>query len=107
MRHRRVVAGSEHEAEAELVDALADLRGAQLDVDAECLEQFGGAARAVRAVAMLGDGAARAGRNQRRRGRDVEGRGPAAGASRVDEILARGLDRGGERAHRPRQPDQL
>ena len=55
---------------------------------------------------MLGDGAAGAGRDQRRGGRDVEGRGPAAGPGGVDEVGA-GLDRRGERAHRPRQADQL
>ena len=48
-----------------------------------------------------------AGGDQRRRGRDVEGRGAAAGPGGVDQVLARGLDRGRERAHRPRQADQL
>ena len=32
---------------------------------------------------------------------------PAAGARRVDEVVARGLDRGREPAHRSRQADEL
>ena len=37
---------------------------------------------------MLGDAAPGAGRDERRRRRDVERRGPAAGAGGVDEVLA-------------------
>ena len=47
------------------------------------------AARVARAVAVLGDRAAGAGRDQRRGGRDVEGGAPAAGAAGVDQVVAR------------------
>ena len=108
MGHRRVVAGGEHEAEADLVDAAGDRLGAEIDVHPQGLEQIGRAASArVGAVAMLGDRAAGTRGDQRRRSGDVEGRGAAAGSGGVDQLGPLGADLGGERPHRPRQADQL
>ena len=62
--------------------------GREVDARSERLEQVGraGAARR-RAVAVLGDRAAGARRDQGGRGRDVEGAAPAAGPGRVEQVL--------------------
>ena len=74
----------------------------------ERLEDVGAARQAGgRAVAVLGQRAAGAGGDQRRGGRDVEGRAPAAGARGVDEVVALARHRRGERAHRARQAGEL
>ena len=88
VRRRLVVLGGEHEAEADLVDAGRDLVGRQLDRHPERLEHVGRArAAGRRAVAVLGDLAARGGRDQCRGGRDVEGRRPSPGPRRVHEAV--------------------
>ncbi len=76
------------------LDAAGDGLRVEVDADAERLEHVGGARQAGgRAVAVLGDRAARAGGDQRRGRRDVEGRPPAAGAGGVDQVVAAGRDR--------------
>ena len=68
----------------------ATAAGLEVDARAERLEHVGRAALARgRAVAVLRDPAARARRDERGRGRHVEGRPPAAGAGGVDEVVAR------------------
>jgi hypothetical protein len=103
-----MVARGEHEAEAELVDARADVLRAQIDPHAERLEHVGRARAAGRgAVAVLGHRAPRAGGDQGGGGRDVEGRPPAARAGGVDELVAGGRDVRRERAHRAREAGDL
>ena len=81
--------GREHEAEADLVDAAPDGVRRQVDAHAERLQQVGGARQpGGGAVAVLGDRAARARGDQRRRRGDVEGRPPAARARGVDQRVA-------------------
>ena len=88
---RLMVGGREHEAEADLARCSARRLGrrgrcARPSASSRSAEpgRLGG-----RAVAVLGHRAARAGGDQRRRGRDVEGAPPAAGAGRVEQV-ARG-----------------
>ena len=67
----------------------ATASGVEVDPRAERLEHVGRARQAGRrAVAVLGDRAARAGGDQRRGGRDVEGPAAAAGAGGVEQVLA-------------------
>ena len=74
----------------------------------ERLEQVGRAGEARRrAVAVLGDRAARAGGDQRGGGRDVERAPPAARAGGVEQVLALGRHVRGQRPHRARQPGEL
>ena len=86
MLHRRVVSGCEHEADACLGDAAADLLGRQVDLDAECHQHVGRARRrGQRAVAMLGDRHAGGGDDEGRGGRNVDAvRIVAAGTDDVD-----------------------
>ena len=80
----------EQEAEAELVDRLLDPLGRHRQLEAERLEHVGGARRRRRgAVAVLRHAGARGGRDERGGGRDVPRvRAVAAGAGRVDEVVA-------------------
>ena len=106
--HRRVVARREHEPEPDLVDAAPDLLGRELDVDPERFEQVGraAAARAERlpclATAQPAPAATSAAVVE-----TLKVDGPAAGPGGVDQVVARGRDRRRQRAHRPRQADQL
>ena len=96
VEHRRV-----EEADPGLAQAALDHVRPGLDVHAELLEHVRRAAvRADGAVAVLGDRRARAGGDERRRGRDVE-RVPriAAGAAGVEHDLGAGLDAARLRAH--------
>ena len=103
-----VVGGREHEAEARAVDAARDGVGREVDAGAERLEHVGRAAQAGRrAVAVLGQRAARAGGDQRRGRRDVERRLAAAGPGGVDEVVAVDRDGRRERAHRAREAGEL
>ena len=84
-----MVGGREHEPEADVLDAARDRAGAQIDPGAERLEHVGRAGQAGgRAVAVLGDRAARAGGDQRGGRRDVERPPPAAGAGGVEQVVA-------------------
>lgn len=106
--HRRVVVGREHEAEADLLDAAGDRLGRQVDPGAQRLQHVGGAGEAGGgAVAVLGDGAAGTGRDQRRGRGDVEGLSAAARADDVEQVVASDLDVGREGAHRAGQAGQL
>ena len=109
MPHRRVMRRREQEAEAELVDRALDARGRQLEPEAERLQDVRRArGRRDRAVAVLGHACARGGRDQRRGCRDVDrARSVAAGAGRVDEVLARRPDLEHVRAHRLRAAGDL
>jgi hypothetical protein len=88
--HRAVVIGGEHEADADFIDAAADLLRRQVDIDAERFENVGAARlRGDRASAMLGDAGPGRGGDEHRRRRDVEGlRAVAAGAAGVDQVRA-------------------
>ena len=78
--------------------------GVEVDAGAERLEQVGRARQAGRrAVAVLGDAAARAGGDERGGGRDVEGRRAAAGAGRVEQVVAGRPHRQRQLAHRARE----
>ena len=69
------------------LDALRDLCRPEVDAGAEGLEQVRRARAARgRAVAVLGDGAASPGGDQRGGGGDVERAAPASGARRVDKV---------------------
>ncbi len=107
--HRRVVRRSEEEREAELVDRLLDLLAWQLELEAERLEDVGGAgARRHGAVAVLRDRGARGRGDERGGRRDVQRvRVVAAGARGVDEVLALRLDCEHVRAHRLRAAGDL
>ena len=91
----------EHEADAGLADAMADLLGVEIDIDAKRRQHVGRAgARRQRAVAVLGDRHAGAGDDKRGAGRNVErAGGVAAGADHVDGV-GRRLDAQHLRAHR-------
>ncbi len=103
-----MVGGREHEAEAGLRNAARDGLRAKVDPRAEGLEQVGRArAAGGRAVAVLGDRATGAGRDEGGGGRDVEGAAPAARAGRVEQIGAVRRDMGRQVAHRHRQARQL
>ena len=100
--HRRVVARREHEADSGLADAGRDLRRREQDVRAQRFEYVRAARfRRHRTVAVLGYAGSGAGRDEHRRGRDVERmRSVAARADDVEQILAVGyLDPGCEFAH--------
>jgi hypothetical protein len=98
----------EHEAEAGLVDAAGDRVGAEVDARAHRLEHVGAAGEpGGRAVAVLGQRAARAGGDQGGGGRDVEGRAPAAGAGGVEQVVAPAGHGRGQRAHGARQAREL
>ena len=88
MLHRRVMGRGEHEAYAGLRDAGGNLRRGEVDLYPERHQHVGGAGFGrQRAVAVLGDGHARAGDNEGRAGRDVVGaRGIAAGADHIDRV---------------------
>ena len=107
--HGQVVAGREHEADAALGDAAAHVLRGEVDVHAERLEHVGAAALAGRrAVAVLGDGDAGAGGDQRGRGGDVEGAGAvAAGAAGVEDDVGVHVDLLGQLAHGARHADDL
>jgi hypothetical protein len=99
----------EEEAEAELVDGIGDARGLLLECEAERLEHVRGAACGRdRAVAVFRDGGAGCGCNERGRGRDVDRlRAVAAGACRVDQVVAPRLHREHVCAHRLRAAGDL
>ena len=90
--HRAVEIGREHEADADLVYALADLFRGQVEVDAERFQHIRRAAgRRHRAPAVLGDPRTRRGGDQRAGGGDIEGvRGIAAGAAGIHQMGAVG-----------------
>ena len=105
---RAVMRGGEHEAKTDLVDAPRDGLRIEVDPHAEGLEEVGRAGQAGgRAVAVLGHRAPRSGGDQRRSGRDVEGRPAAAGAGGVDQVVAAGPHRAREPSHGRGQADQL
>src|SRR5205085_10980331 len=91
VRHRRMEAPREHEADARLVEAALHAGRIELDVDPELLEQVGGATMAGGgAVAVLGYRDAGARDDERRHRRDVERAGAVApGAARVDHEIGR------------------
>ena len=99
----------EHEDDARFVERARHHLDRRIDRHAERLEDVGAAAlRRERAIAVLRDAHARAGHEQRRGRRDVEGVDrPAAGAAGVDELgaaLRRQRDhRAAERAHDRRE----
>jgi hypothetical protein len=102
MTERHVIVGREQEGDAEQVDGTGRALGREIDLDAELLEHVraAGAAR-DRPVAVLGDRHAARGRDERHRGRDVEGAGVVpAGAARVDERLPVRADRSDPAPHR-------
>src|SRR5690606_360204 len=71
--HRRMKQRREHEANAHLLQTLSDALGVEVDVDSERFEHVGRATLAAhRAVAVLGDDRPSPGRDERRRGRDVD-----------------------------------
>jgi len=73
MFHRRVQLRGEQETDPYVVDALSDLFRAQLQIDAQGLQQVGAAAAAGdRTVAVLGYGEASTCRYECNRSRDVE-----------------------------------
>ncbi len=89
--HRRMVRRREHEAEAELVDRPRDLLGRELELEPERLEHVGAMPESdeTDAVAVFRDARAGGGRDERRRGRDVERLAAvAARAGGIDEIVA-------------------
>ncbi len=101
MAHRRVVAGSEEESEANLPDHLDRCLWLQLDVDSQSFQQIRRPGqRRGGAVAVFGDAGAGAGRDERRGGGDVEGPGPVP--ARTDEIndLHSDVDSDGSLEHR-------
>jgi len=83
-----MMVGCEHEADAGLLDAFGDGLGGGVDVDAEFIEEVGGAALAGDGpVAMFGDGDAGAGDHKGDGSADVEGRlSVSAGADDVDGV---------------------
>ena len=106
--HGRVVAGGEHEAEADLLDARGHLLRRQVDARAQRLEHVGRArAPGGRAVAVLGHRHPRPGGHERRGGGHVEGGPPAAGAGGVHQARAVGGHGHGQVAHGARHAGQL
>ena len=92
---RLMVGGREHEPEADVLDAPRDGGRRQVDPRAERLEQVGRAGQSGGgAVAVLGDRAAGAGRDQRRRRRDVERPSPSTGAGGVEQVALPDRDTG-------------
>jgi len=99
--HGGVMSNGEAEADGGLAEGAGLSLGVGVEVDAELLEDFGGAASGAGAVAVLGDedGGAElvasletdAGGDEGGGGGDVEGFGRAAGAAGVDEAVAEGL----------------
>ena len=96
-------------AEAVALDHLGRLLGREVDRHAERFEQVGRArARRGRAVAVLGHRGAAGSGDERRRGGDVERAGAiAAGARRVDQVVARRPHGDDVRAHRASRADEL
>ena len=90
--HRRVMRRREHEADPSLGDAARDPFRRQIDIDAERGKHVGSTrTRGQRAIAVLGDGHAGAGHNDRGAGGNVErARSVAAGADDVDRVGRRG-----------------
>jgi hypothetical protein len=86
--HGRMMVGRKHEADAHIAYAIGDLRGVEVDVDAQRLHGIGAARLAADAApAMLADLAARRRNHKGRAGGDVEGVGAvAAGADDIDQI---------------------
>ena len=86
--HRRMMRRREHEADAGLGDAAADMIGRDVDLDAQRGQYVGGSrARRQRAVAVLGHWHAAACHDERGAGRDIDRAGAvAAGADHVDGI---------------------
>ena len=107
--HRRMPRRREEEREAGAGQRLDDAIGRRLERNAERFEHVGRSALARdRAVSVLGDPDARAGDDERRGGRDVEGLGAvAAGAAGVEHLADRRRHRHGPRPHRAREPDHL
>ena len=96
MLHGRVIARSEHEADAGRFDASGDIIRAELDFHAERLEDVGAAAAAgSRAVAVLGHPEAGAGGDESRGRRDIETTRTVA--ARADDIDDRSVDVHGRR----------
>jgi hypothetical protein len=111
--HGRVVVRGEHKANAHIADAISDLLGLQIDVDAQRFHRIGAAGFAAHAApAVLADFATGRRNHKRRTSRDVEGVGTiAAGADDVHQVgfvvhmhlvgkLAHHLGGGGDFANR-------
>ncbi len=99
--HRGVERGGEAEGDARLLRDLRHAGRRQVEADAERLEDVGRAGLGGRGpVAVLDDARARAGRDDRRHGRDVHRHGPVA--TRADDVEqpARHRDRVGRGEHR-------
>ena len=103
--HRGVVRRREHEAEAELVDRLRDPLRRLLEPEAERFEHVRRPGRRRDgAVAVLRDAGAGRRSDDRGRGRDVDRAGAvAAGAGRVDEVVAARVGRGARARASPRR----
>ena len=86
--HRRVMVRREHETDADVGDALRDLHGRQVNVNAQRFQHIGTARLARHAApAMLADLGAAGRCDEHRAGRDVEGvRTIAAGAHDIDQV---------------------
>ena len=106
--HARVEDRREEEADAGLLHAARDRGGRQVDRDAQLLQDVGGTRRRRRGpAAVLGDGRARRGRDDRRHRGDVDRvRAVAAGADDVD-AGQRQIDRRGLGEHLGRQAGDL
>ena len=92
--HRAVKHRCEQKSDADFLDATRDLLGGQLELHPRGLEKVGAAAvTRNRAVAVLCNARARARRNDRAGGGDVErALAVAAGAAGVHQIVVTGLD---------------
>ena len=100
--HCRMVIGREHETNAHIADAIGNLRGVQVDIDAQRLHRVGAARLAADAAAtMLANLAARRRNHKGGAGGDIEGVGPiAARAHDVDQVrLVMHVHLVGELAH--------
>ena len=98
---RFVVERGEHETEADLVDRGGNRFGSEVDRDSQLLEEVGRTAEAgVRAVAVLGDGTARSGRDQGRDRRGIDRRRATTGARGIDYVRPLGRDWGRQSPHR-------
>jgi hypothetical protein len=109
MAHRGMVQRREHKPDADLLDALRDLFGREVQVHAQRFQHIGTAALAADgAVAVLGDGYARRRDHERRRRREVPSlqrvAARAAGVQQV-RVIDGNLHRVG--AHGACEADQL